>query len=132
MPSGQLFINGLPTFGVVRHFGYGFAVLGVGRAHLDGFEAIEHVALHHYAVGYTVNHDGIFKCYEVEPAAAAVTTRYCTVLVANVANGVAGFVELRLRRTTTHTGAVGLENTKDMANGVGGYTQTGAYTAARG
>ena len=133
VPSGEFLVDGLPAFSVVGHVGGRFAVLGVGGAYLDGGESVEHVSLHHHEVGHTVDHDRILQSHEVEPTATTVTACHGTIFVADVADGVACLVEkLNGERTTTHAGAVGLEDTEYVANRVGGYAQTGANAAAGG
>ena len=93
LPTGNFFVNSLPTFSVVGHGSGAFAVLFVGYAYLNCVETVEHVTLHHYEVGNAVDHNGILEGYEVHPTATAVTACYSTVLVTNVADEVACFVK---------------------------------------
>ena len=89
----------------------------VGNASLDGIESVEHIALHHDQLGDAVHHDRILQGYEVDPATTALTACDCSILMTQVADGLARLIEqLRGERTSADTGAVSLHDTKDIAD----------------
>ena len=133
LPTGKFLVDCLPTLGVVGHLGGAHAVLLVCHACLDGGEGVEHIALHHDELGDAVYHDGILEAHDVHPTTTAVAASYGTVLMTDVANLLACLVEqFNGEGTRTHAGAVGLEDTENLADAVGSNAKTGAYTAGAG
>ena len=133
LPSWEFLIDGLPSFGVVGHFGGRHAVFGVGGADLDGVEAVEHIALHHDEVRDAVYHNGVLEGHEVNPTAAAVAARDGTKFVANAANLLARLVEeFHGEGARANARAVCLEDAEDVADGVGRHAETRADASARG
>ena len=95
------------------------------RANLDRVERVEHVELGDGEVREAVHHGSLADHRGVEPAAAAVTARRGTVLVADLAEGVARLVqELRREGAVAHAGRVGLDHAPDLVQG--GRTNAGA------
>ena len=134
LPAGQLLIDRFDALlDVIGEVADELTVLLVGHAGLDGVEAVEDVALHHDELRHTVDHDGIAQGYQVYPATAALTAGDSPVLMTEVADLLARLVkELRGEGTGTHTGAVGLHDTVDIANLVRTDAQTGAGTGTDG
>ena len=129
-PAWYVFVDGLPTFGVVGHGGGAYAVFFVGYAGADGVEGVEYVGLHHDELGHAVDHNGVAEGYEVYPTAATVATGDGSVFVADVAYLVACLVkELYGEGTAAYACGVGFEDAVDFAYGVGGYAETCAYSA---
>ena len=67
-------------------------------------------------MGNAIDHDRVFQSYQVNPATTTFTTGYCTVFVAEVADGLTGFIEQFCReRTCTYASAIGLHDAIDIA-----------------
>ena len=96
-------------------------------------EGVEHIAFHHYEFRNAVDHYGVTQGYEVNPTAAAFATGHGSVFMAEVADGASCLVEeLCGERSGTHTGAVCLENSVDVAYPVGCYAKAGTCTGSYG
>ena len=133
LPAREVAVDGRPTLGVVGHVGSLLSVLLVSHAGTYGLEAVEDVGLHHDELGDAVDHNGVFQGYEVHPSAAAVTTRYGSVFMTNLADAVAGLVEeFHGEGTRADAGAVGLEDTIDLVDFIGTDAQPRADTAGSG
>ena len=134
LPAGEGLVDGLDTtLDVIGEVAGLYTIDLIGRAGLDGVEAIEDIALHHDELGDTVDHDAVAEGYQVDPTATALTTGDSTILMAQVTDALARLVEqLGGEWTGTDTGTVGLHDTIDLANLVGTNAQTGAGACTDG
>ena len=131
LPTLELGVNGL--YRVVHLIGemlYQLTIDAVSGSYLDGIEVVHNVRLHHDELCNTIHHHGILQCYQVKPAATTRATRNSTKLMTDAAQLLTRLIEeLGGEGTTTHAGAVGLENTIYVTDLCGRDTQTGTYTS---
>ena len=101
----------------------------VSYAGLNGLKCVEHVALHHDELRDTVHHNSILERYQVNPSATTLAASYRTKLMAQGANLISNLIkELGREWSCTYAGTICLEDTIDLANLIGSYTQTCAST----
>ena len=133
LPTRKFLVDGFAAFRLEGHVFHHHTVFLIGHACLDGIEPVKHVAFHHDELRHAVDHDGIFQCHQIHPAATTVASRYGTVFVSYFAERVACLVEqLYGERSRAYACAVCLKNTEHFADVRRTYAQSRAYASAGG
>ena len=128
-PAGQGVVNGFEVFflDVVGQIVDLFAHVFVMGADFDLLEAGQDVCFHHHQLRHSADHAGVFQYGQVQPAATASASGGGSVFTADLAQAVAGFVELfGGEGAGAYAGGVGFEDAEHFTDGAGWHAQPGA------
>ena len=118
LPALELLVNRLDLGkGIERNLVRLLSVNLVCNCNLNGIKRIQHICLHHNQVGCAVYHNGVLECGEIQPSGPPRPSGGGSELVAFLAEFLSnGIVEFSRERSASNSGAVGLENSKDLAH----------------